>query len=53
MKKFVSSEKLSKKARNELNQKQRALWQMNPVTRTTKNPRAYDRAKIRRTSIDV
>lgn len=48
MTKFVPREKLSKKARRELNLKQRILWQINPITRRPPNPRVYDRNKIRR-----
>ena len=48
MTKFVPREKLSKKARKELDLKQRILWQINPITRCPPNPRVYDRNKIRR-----
>ncbi len=44
MKKFVPYEKLSKKEQKAWNARSRAGWgEMNPVTRRTKNPAAYDR----------
>lgn len=45
MKKFVPKDKLSKKARKILNQKQRKTWAINPVTRKPANPKAYNRKK--------
>lgn len=44
---FVPREKMSKRARRELDRKQRKMWARSPVTRTTKNPKAYDRKKSR------
>ncbi|MDL2217135.1 hypothetical protein LJC27_00575 [Christensenellaceae bacterium OttesenSCG-928-M15] len=46
MKQFIPYEKLSKKAKRQQDQKRRAIWQMNPVTRKT-DKNAYDRKKIR------
>jgi len=43
--KFVSKEKLSKKKQKELNKQHRNFWLINPITRTPKNPKAYDRNK--------
>ena len=46
MQKFVPYEKLSKKAKRELDRKKRGTWGgLNPVTRMPPNPRAYDRRK--------
>ena len=43
MEKFVPYEKLSKKKKKEQNDKKRVMWSLNPVTRKSKNPKAYDR----------
>ena len=49
MKKFIPKEKLSKKARKELDSKNRLTWgSVNPVTRKTENKKAYNRKKARR-----
>ena len=46
MKNFVPFEKLSKKKRREINAKKRGSWGgLNPVTRRSENPRAYNRRK--------
>lgn len=46
MEKFIPRQKLSKKAKRALDNAQRATWgAFNPVTRKTKNPKAYDRKK--------
>lgn len=37
MQKFISKEKLSKKAKRELNLAQRQTWSINPVSRKQKN----------------
>ena len=48
MEKFVPFEKLSKKKQKEINKAKRNTWGMtNPVTRCEKNPKAYDRNKLR------
>jgi len=48
MEKLIPFEKLSKKKQKELNKAKRTTWGMtNPVTRREKNPRAYDRNKLR------
>ena len=45
----VPFEKQSKKQQRLENAKRRGSWgQVNPVTRTTRNPKAYDRAKAKR-----
>jgi hypothetical protein len=44
MEKFVPFEKLSKKARRELNAKKRGTWgNVKPVSRREENPKAYKR----------
>ena len=53
MDKFVPFEKLSKRNQRELNRRRRQVWgEVNPVTRVTKNMKAYDRAKARRLNDD-
>lgn len=47
--KFIPYEKLSKKAQKELNTSRRGNWgTTNPVTRKSKNPKAYDRRKAKK-----
>ena len=48
MKRYVPYEKLSKKARRELDSKSRSLWNVSPVTKIVKNKKKYDRKSIRR-----
>lgn len=46
MKKIISKEKMSKKARKELNAQARSTWGVtNPVTRIVPNGKGYNRAK--------
>ena len=46
MEKFIPYEKLSKKERRKQNQARRGSWgAVSPVTRRSKNPRAYNRRK--------
>lgn len=45
MAKFVSKEKLSKKARKELDRQQRILWQYSPVTKKIESKKLYNRKK--------
>ncbi|MBR2742738.1 MAG: hypothetical protein IKD89_04020 [Clostridia bacterium] len=48
MKKFVPYEKLSKKERRAIDQKKRGVWnEICPVTRVSKNKKAYDRKRSR------
>lgn len=48
MKKYIPTDKLSKKAKKELNAAKRGSWNgLNPVTRRSPNPRAYDRNKAK------
>lgn len=46
MQRFISKEKLSKKARRALDARNRQTWgDFNPVTRKPENPKAYTRKK--------
>lgn len=46
MKKFIPFEKLSKRKKVEISQMRRKHWgNLSPVTRKSKNPKAYDRKK--------
>lgn len=46
MEKFIPREKLSKKAKRELNVKKRRTWgALKPVTRKPENPKVYNRKK--------
>lgn len=42
---FVSSEKMSKKARRELDSRKRAAWRISPVTRRAESKKAYSRKR--------
>ena len=51
MEKFVPFEKLSKKKQRELNKEKRGSWgALNPVTRKSENPKAYNRKQARQRS---
>ena len=53
MEKFIPYEKLSKKKQRELNARKRKTWgDVNPVTRRTENPKAYNRQKARKWNDD-
>ena len=53
MEKFIPYEKLSKKKKRELDRRRRNTWgSLNPVTRNTANPKAYDRRKARKRDRD-
>ena len=45
MAKFVSKEKLSKKAQKELNRQRRVTWDFSPVTKTVESKKLYNRRK--------
>ena len=45
MERFIPREKLSKRARKALDSGRRVMWVRSPVTRRTKNGKAYDRKK--------
>jgi len=47
LERFISKEKLSKKAQKELNAKKRYTWgALNPVTRKVANKKTYNRKKV-------
>jgi len=48
MEKFIPYDKMSKKKKQALNARRRKVWAISPVTRKPKNPRAYDRNRVRR-----
>ena len=51
MEKFIPFEKLSKKKQRELNAIRRKDWNgINPVTRKSENPKAYNRRKAQNRS---
>ena len=53
MEKFVPYEKLSKKAKREADNQKRGSWNgVNPVSRKSPNPKAYNRQKARKWSAD-
>lgn len=43
--KFISREKLSKKARKELDNQKRTVWAFSPTTKKVKSKRLYNRKK--------
>lgn len=45
MNKFIPREKLSKKARKELNSRERLTWDINPFTRRKESKKVYERKK--------
>ena len=45
MAKFVSREKLSKKARKELDSRKRATWAFSPTTKKVESKKLYNRKK--------
>ena len=48
MEKFVPYEKLSKKEKRRMDSMKRGTWQgVNPVTRKSENPKAYNLSKAR------
>lgn len=47
MEKFVPYEKLSKAKKKQLNAERRVSWAIDPVTRKSRNPRAYDRNRAK------
>ena len=49
MAKFISREKLSKKARKELDNQKRAVWSFSPTTRKVESKKLYNRRKSART----
>lgn len=54
MEKFIAYEKLSKKKQREVNALKRGSWNgLNPVTRKSPNPKAYNRQKARKWTDEV
>ncbi|MBQ4453003.1 MAG: hypothetical protein II912_11645 [Clostridia bacterium] len=45
MNKFISRQKMSKKARKELDAKQRSTWSFSPVTKKVENKKLYNRKR--------
>ena len=45
MKKFIPKEKLSKKARKQLDSEQRATWTLSPVTKKVESKKLYNRKR--------
>lgn len=48
MKQFIPREKMSKKARKELDKARRNEWSISPVTRKVESKKHYDRRKTSR-----
>ena len=46
MTKFVPENKMSKKARRELNAQRRATWSFSPVTKKVESRKVYNRKRI-------
>ena len=45
MNKFISRQKMSKKARKELDAKQRSTWSFSPVTKKVESKKLYNRKR--------
>jgi hypothetical protein len=45
MDRFISRDKLSKRARKALDREKRVLWEQSPVTRRVESKKTYDRKK--------
>lgn len=53
MRNFISYEKMSKKEKKKINLKNRRGWnEVSPVTKSIKNPKAYNRRKSRKIDND-
>lgn len=52
MAKFVSREKLSKKARKELDHQRRTTWDFSPVTKKVESKKLYNRKRAQRLNRD-
>ena len=46
MTRFISKEKMSKKAQKELNRRRRTTWAFSPVTKVVENKKHYNRKRI-------
>ena len=53
MEKYIPYEKLSKKKKRELDAGRRTVWAISPVTRKSKNPKAYNRRKAQKRMEDT
>ena len=53
MQKFIPREKMSKKARRELDSQRRAGWNISPVTRRAESKKAYSRKRKLHSECDV
>ena len=49
---FVSYDKLSKKARKEIDKKKRKVWECSPVTTRVESKKAYNRQRSNKLPID-
>lgn len=47
MKKLITREKMSKKARREMDLARRNIWGMSPITRVKKSGKVYNRASVK------
>ena len=52
MAKYVSKDKLSKKAQKELNRQRRVTWDFSPVTKTVDSKKLYNRKRNARNRDD-
>ncbi len=52
MERFVPREKMSKRARREMDAQRRTTWDVQPVTRRIESKKAYDRNRARRMQRD-
>ena len=53
MQKFIPREKMSKKARRQLDNTRRQTWGINPVSRVSKDKKKYDRKALQRIDDDA
>ena len=53
MQKFIPREKMSKKARRQLDNAKRQTWGINPVSLVTKDKKKYDRKALQRIDDDA
>lgn len=53
MEKFIPFEKLSAKKQKEINARKRKTWSIDPTTRKTPNPKAYNRNKVKNSMKDA
>ena len=47
MRQLIPYEKLSKRQQREFDMRSRNVWAISPVTRRSKNPKVYNRTKMR------